>query len=60
MAKKKERIFAQRTCSECRRATWVLDKPEQRDLKGRPLILRCPLRKFAVLRSENACEEFMQ
>lgn len=46
------------TCGMCRHGRWVLDKTEQRDTHGRPILIRCQFAKYSVTRGMLSCERY--
>lgn len=44
-------------CDDCASAQWDM-KFHNLDVHGKPILLRCPLEDFAIIRGTRACEHF--
>lgn len=44
-------------CDDCVSATWDM-KFQNLDTQGKPILLRCPLEEYAIIRGTKACGDF--
>lgn len=59
MAKRKIDSFAG-NCGTCCHGYWVTDDPNQRDVYGLPILIRCEHSEHSVSRGMPACRHYKQ